>query len=122
MDAGLPRRGRDGTGRGPNTGWPASIFNFGFDSAIADGPGSRHNLGLAAWNHGHFKASQDGSLVIAVAQSTTFNASLFDMLSLSRRGVTDSYTITESLSASIVGDEVHAVPSGSSDDWTWTLP
>jgi len=111
-----------GPAAGPNTGWPASIFNFGFDTAIADGPGSRHNLGLAAWNHGQFKASQDGSLVIAVAQSNTFNASLFDMLSLSRRGVTDSYTITESLAASVVGDEVHAVPSGSSDDWTWTLP
>ena len=41
---------------------------------------------------------------------------------VSRRGVTDSYSITETLSASIVGDEVHAVPSGSSDDWTWTLP
>jgi hypothetical protein len=66
--------------------------------------------------------SPDGSFLIAVAQSGSFNASLFDMLSLSRRGVTDSYSLAETLSASIAGDEVHAVPSGSSDDWTWTLP
>ena len=111
-----------GTATAANGGVPVSIFNFGFDTAIADGPGSRHNLGTAAWHHGHFKVSPDGSFVIAVAQSNTFNASLFDMLSLSRRGVTDSYTITETLSASIAGDEVHAVPSGSSNDWTWTLP
>jgi hypothetical protein len=111
-----------GPAAGVNTGWPTTIFNFGFDGAIADGPGSRHNLGLAAWNHNHFKVSPDGSFLIAVAQSGSFNASLFDMLSLSRRGVTDSYTLTETLSASILGDEVHAVPSGSSDDWTWTLP
>jgi hypothetical protein len=111
-----------GTATAANSGVPVSIFNFGFDNAIADGPGSRHNLGTAAWNHTHFKVSPDGSFVIAVAQGATFNASLFDMLSLSRRGVTDSYSITETLSASITGDEVHAVPSGSSDDWTWTLP
>ena len=77
VDAGLPRRGRDG--HLPPRSMPAcpvSIFNFGFDSAIADGPGSRHNLGTATWNHNHFKVSPDGSYLIAVAQSATFNASL----------------------------------------------
>ena len=34
-----------GTSAGPNAGWPVSIFNFGFDNAIADAPGSRFNLG-----------------------------------------------------------------------------
>jgi hypothetical protein len=99
-----------------------SIFNFGFDNGIADGPGSRFNLGLAAWNHTHFKASPDGSFLIAVAQSSTYNASLYNMLSLSKRGATDSYSVAETLAASIVGDEVQARPSGTSNDWDWTLP
>lgn len=111
-----------GTSTSPNGGWPMSIFNFGFDNAIADGPGSRYNLGLAAWAHTHFKASPDGSFVIGATLSGTYNASLYDMLSLSKRGATDSYSIAETLAASIVGDEVQARPSGNSNDWDWTLP
>ena len=111
-----------GTAVGTNGGWPASIFNFGFDNAIADGPGSRDNLGTFAWNHDHFKESPDGSFVIGASQTTKFNAHLYNMLSLSQQGGVHLYSLVESLPASIVGDEVQARPSGSSNDWDWTLP
>ena len=99
-----------------------SIFNFGFDNAIADGPGSRYNLGTAAWNHTHFQVSSDGSYLIGVAQSNNLNANLYDMLGLAQRPPMHSYTVAETLSASIVGDEIQAQPSGNSNDWVWTLP
>ena len=71
LDRGLSRRRRHGDGAGQNAGWPMSIFNFRFDTAIADGPGSRYNLGPAAWNHEHFQESPDGSFVIGVSQTTS---------------------------------------------------
>jgi hypothetical protein len=111
-----------GTSAGPNAGWPVSIFNFGFDNAIADAPGSRYNLGAAAWNHNHFRVSPDGSYLIAVAQGSSVHANLYDMLALAQRPPMHSYSIAETLSAGIVGDEIQAQPSGNSNDWVWTLP
>jgi hypothetical protein len=109
-----------------NAGWPVTIFNFGFDNAIADAPGSRHNLGTAAWNHGQFKVSSDGSMLIAVAQGMNFNANLFDMLNLAQRPPMHSYSLTQALTAEIVTDEAedHEIKARSSNTnhWTWTLP
>jgi hypothetical protein len=111
-----------GTATMANGGSPMSIFNFGFADEIADAPGSRLNMGAAAWNTDHVKVSPDGSYLIGVAQSMTMNANLYNMLDLAHRPPADSYTIAETLSASVVGDEIQAQPSGNSNDWTWTLP
>jgi hypothetical protein len=104
-----------------NAGWPMSIFNFGFDNVIADAPGSRFNLGTAAWNHNHFQASIDGSYVIAVAEGSDFSAGLWNMLDLARIGAHHTYLLTGTLSASVALEQVHVIPS-TSNDWYWTLP
>ena len=66
--------------------------------------------------------SPDGSYLIGVAEGVNFNANLYDMLGLAQRPPMHSYSLTESLSASVVGDEIQAQPSGNSNDWVWTLP
>jgi hypothetical protein len=101
---------------------PASIFNFGFDNAIAAGPGSRDNLGTFAWDHEHFQQSPDGSFVIGASKTAVYNSHLYNMLNLFEQGGVDHYSTVESLLATVIGDHVHAVPDGVSDDWDWTLP
>jgi hypothetical protein len=110
-----------GPSAGPNAGWPVSIFNFGFADQIADAPGSRFNLGLAAWNTDQFRISPDGSYLIAVAETGDRHANLWNMLGLSRLGAQHAYSITGNLTVSIAEDKVQAV-SSTSDDWYWTLP
>jgi hypothetical protein len=104
--------------------WPASIFNLGFDGSIADAPGSRLNMGTAAWKDSHFKVSPDGSFLIGVSLNGNHRANLYDMLDLAQRPPGDNYSLAESLAAEIEpgGNVVKATPSGSSDDWEWTLP
>jgi hypothetical protein len=111
-----------GTATGVNEIQPASIFNFGFDNAIAAGPGGRYNLGVFAWDHEHFQQSPDGSFVIGASRTAAYNSHLYNMLNLSEQGGVDHYSIDESLAADVTGDHVHAVPDGASDPWNWTLP
>jgi hypothetical protein len=117
------------SGMGVNDVQPASIFNFGFDNAIAAGPGSRYNLGVFAWHHEHFHESPDGSFVIGASRTTAYHSHLYNMLDLAEQGGVDHYGVAETLDADVVGNHVHAVPvpimgnpNPPSDPWDWALP
>jgi hypothetical protein len=100
----------------PAAGDAATIFNLGFPSATGGSPGSRFNLGAAAYAKDDFRVAADGSFLITVAGSNR-DAVLANMVTLSRVG---THVFTGTLAAEVDGTLIHVTPSVS-NAWDWPL-